>query len=229
MERRYILAGLTIIALAIVFIVYGIIIVSDRVVGVALSVTVIGVVFMVVGISYSEPVEDMLRQYIDDLNMVLVRLIEDMGIPSKHKLKLCYEQKVYYYSEKDIECSNIVTGVGITKGIPYIAIPAENMLKFVMSYNESRDLVDKLRNIFIDMAMVCRGISIAREGDAISIEFIDLTEKGFNHIKTPVNLLKLYILALVAHHFEQNVEVVSEMISQESYKITLKLEGNKYG
>ncbi|MEM2220629.1 MAG: hypothetical protein QXF17_04420 [Ignisphaera sp.] len=229
MERRYVLVGLVVIALAVTFMVYGIVVASDRIVGTALSVSVIGIVFIIAGFGYSEPTEDMLRHYIEDLDAVLVRLIEDMGIPSKHKLKLCYEKKTFYFSSKDIECNNIVVGIGTAKNIPYVGISAENILKFVMHSVGVGDLIDKLRNIFIETAMVCRGISVTREDSLISIEFIDLTNIGFNYIKMPVNPLRLYVLAVIAHHFEQNVEIVTEIVSQESYKVTLRLEGTKYG
>ncbi|MEM1645719.1 MAG: hypothetical protein QXL96_07615 [Ignisphaera sp.] len=229
MESRYILAGLTIIALAASFLVYGLVVVSDRVVGIALSVAVVGVVLAFVGIGYSEPAENMLSRYAEDLNMFLTRIVEDMGIPNNHKLKLCYTQKILCLSENDVTCGDVVTGISIAGNTPYVGIPTENILNFLSNISAGEDIIDKFKRVFIEIAAVCRGIAIAKQDDLISVEFTNLTDKGFNYIKTPINLLRLYTLALIAHHYERDVEIVEESVSQEGYRVKLRIESATHG
>lgn len=228
MENRFILVGLTILVVSIIFIVYGLVVTSDRTVGVALSIAVVGIVFVFTGVGYGEPAEHMLNQYAEDLNMFLTRVIEDMGIPDRHRVKLCYLQKIFCLSEGGIPCNNIVQGIGMVNSIPYVAISAEHILNFLSNIAIQEDLVDKFKRIFIDIAAVCRGIAITKQDNVFLVEFVDLTDKGFNYIKTPINLVKLYTIALLAQHFGRDVEVIEEIISQESYKIKVRIESAKY-
>lgn len=229
MESRYVIVGLIIIVLAASFMVYGVIVLSDRIVGVALSVSTIGIVITVIGINYSEPAENMLREYSVDLEKFMTKIIEDMGIIGGHKIKLCYVQKALLYSDGDIPCSNVIVGIGMVSRAPYIAIPVEGMLSILQQFTDLGNLVDKLKKVFVDILAVCRGITVSTEDEMTVVELVDLTNRGINYIRTPINPVRLYLITTLALHYSRDIEVVEEAMTYESYKIKVRLGDTIYG
>ncbi|MEM1541153.1 MAG: hypothetical protein QW101_00315 [Ignisphaera sp.] len=227
MENRYIIIGLAIISISSLFIVYGVLISNDRVIGVSLSILVVGVVSTAVGTTYREPLEEMLEHYIHDLNLFYTSVLEDTGIVGSHKIKLCLEDRVIVFSERVIPCSrNISVGVNMLDRVPYIALPITNILDYISKVvGESSDVVDGFRKIFIDTSYLCREVAITKENDTISIELSKLSEKALEMMKTPINIIRVYVLTLLAHHFKNDIEIVDEVITAESYKIIAKILG----
>jgi len=226
MENRYIIVGLAIISVSSLFIIYGVLTNNDRVMGVSLSILVVGVVSTAVGITYREPLGEMLEHYIHDLDLFYSSILEDVGIVGSHKIKLCLEDRVIVFSERIIPCRNISVGVNMINRVPYIALPITNILDYISKVvGESSDVVDGFRKLFVDTSYLCREISLTKENNIISIELSKLSEKALEMMKTPVNVIRVYVLTLLVHHFRNDVEIVDEIVTAESYKIIAKILG----
>lgn len=229
MESRYLFAGLTIVSIALVFTLYGMMFHIYPVMGVSLSALVIGIAVTVIGATYSEPAEDILRHILSDIDMFVVRVLEDMGIVGGHNVKICLENMLAVFYEKPVECRNAAPGIGMASGAPYIAIPLDSISRYMGYVFEGVDLVDMLKKLLIDILGVCRSIVITKAGNTISVELVDLTDKGFEYLATPMNPLRLLIPLAVTQSFRLDVEVSEEILTQTGYTMKLRLLGEIRG
>lgn len=223
MESKYVIAGLTINTIATVFAIYGVLTSSYSVIGSALSAIVLGVVITVIGVTHVEPVEELLRHYVSDIDLFSTRILEDMGIMSEHRVKTCSEKKLLVFFEKNISCDNVSSGIGVLNNTPYIAIPIVHVMEYVSNNTEElRNLIDKLKLIFVDISSICKGVSVNWENDTLVVELVKVLDRGQNYVNTPVNLVRLYVLAIISSHFKKDAEILEEIRTQDGYRIRIK-------
>lgn len=230
MELRYLLVSVIIIVTTFIFSVYGVMTRDGRVIGVALSFMILGITFLVLGATYSRPFEELLRQYSSDLSIFTTKIIEDMGIISSNRTKLCLSSSLVVFSEKLTSCSNITAGVGIQNDIFYIAIPTTNFIQALSKIiEEESSLANAVKKFVIDMGSLCRFLSVTVEGNTITIEMNELTALARELIGHPLNIVRLGIIAIIAIHLKADVEVVEEIVTINSYKLKARVEGSRYG
>lgn len=231
MELRYLLVSIAIIVITFIFSIYGVVTRDSKVIGVALSFMVLGITFLVLGATYSRPLEELLKQYSSDLNAFITKVVEDIGVISSGRTKLCLDNSLVVFLEKPVNCNNIVAGVGIQNNAFYVAIPVTNFIQAVFKIieEEEKSLASVVKKFVIDMYNLCRVLSVVMEKDVVVIEMNDLTDIAKELIQHPINIVRLGIIAVVSIHLKANVEVVEEIMAFNSYKLKVKVEGSKYG
>jgi len=225
-ELTLVLAGLAILVISTVFLVYGIFTENNVVTGVALSAIVVGVVGTVAGVTYAEPAEEFLNSYANDVNAFSIRMLEDMGIVDKHNIKFCLDEKLLIFSRERMNCGNAHFGIGISEKSPYIAFKLDNLFNAIANIVEgSESLASKLEKVLRNTIKMCRHVSINEKSDLVSIELTGLTSSGRALLSIPISIAKASILVVAAMHFGKSVEVVEEVLSWDKYTITILYGG----
>lgn len=230
MELRYLLTGISIIAITFVFSVYGVMARDSRAIGVSLSLMILGVMFLAIGATYTRILEELLKQYSRDLDVFTTKVLEDMGVVSSNRTRLCLRDSLVVFSEKSISCGSLMTGVGIKHDTFYVAIPIANTLQAISRIiEEERSLANAVKKFVIDTCGLCRALSVSREGDIIAVEMHDLTDLSRKTIGYPINVVRIGVIATVAVHLRTDVEVVEEVITTNSYRLKVRVEGSGHG
>lgn len=227
MDNVYIVIGLAIIFISIVFIIYGIITNNDQVIGISLSFMVLGIVFSVIGYTYVKPLEELLKCYSLDLGIFTTKTLEDMGIIDSSRVRTCLANQAIVFSEKSIECSKISIGVGVYNNIYYVAIPMENTIKMLTeSIKREETLVSAIKKLVIDISSICRSISVIEEEENyIVVELTDILNQAKEFNRYPVNIIRLSILLAISIYLDLDTEIVEEVSTPSSYRAKIKIIG----
>lgn len=217
-------------ATTFIFSVYGVMAKDSRITGVALSFMILGITFLVLGATYSRPLEELLKQYSIDLNAFTTKVIEDMGVISSGRTRLCLDSYLVVFSEKPVNCSNITAGVGVQNDVFYVAIPMANFVQAMSRViGEEPNLANAVKKFVVDTFNLCRFLLISTEENIIVVEMNDLADLTKELIGHPTNIVRLGIIAVIAVHLKSNVEVVEEIATTNSYKLKVRAEGSIHG
>ena len=229
MEYRYVVTGASVTAISAVFIAFSIFTGNNVVLGVSLSTLVLGVVLLTLGLTYVEPVSELMRYYVGDLDIFVTRILEDMGIASNYRFKVCFnEGKVFaVFTNGGIKCGDISLGVGIIGDSAYVAIPLTNVVSRIDKLLEvSRpELIDYVREVLVSTYGICRDVRVWRESNLITVELILMSREAKQLMKTPINPPRMTTLLALARYFNSSVEIVEEDIVGDNYVLKVRIVG----
>ncbi len=232
MELRYVTTGSAITAIAAVFIVFGIVTNDSTVLGVSISSLVLGLVILTLGLTYVEPASELMRYYSEDLNTLVSRFLEDLGIAGNHTLRTCLSDSNFLivYSQKPLGCGEVRAGLGVLRSNPYLGVPMNGVMNHLSTPPNPgviEDVDDYLRDSLIKSYSICRGLRVRAggEGNTLTLE-LRLNESSKQLLKSPVNLVRLVTLASLTKYFGMGVEVVNEVLTGDTYIVNVRLGGS---
>ena len=229
MEYRYVITGASIIAISTVFMIFSLLTGNNVVLGISLSTLVLGVVLLALGLTYIEPVSELMRYYVSDLDIFTTRILEDMGIASNYRFKVCFnEGRVFaIFTNGGIKCSDINLGVGIIGDSAYVAIPLTNVVSRIDKLLEASrpELIDYVREVLVSTYGICRDVRVRRESDLVTVELILMSREAKQLMKTPINPPRMTTLSALARYFNSSVEIVEEDIVGDNYVLKVKIVG----
>ena len=229
MEYRYVITGASIIAISTVFMIFSLLTSNNVVLGISLSTLVLGVVLLALGLTYIEPVSELMRYYVSDLDIFTTRILEDMGIASNYRFKVCFnEGRVFaVFTNGGIKCSDINLGVGIIGDSAYVAIPLTNVVSRIDKLLEASrpELIDYVREVLVSTYGICRDVRVRRESDLVTVELILMSREAKQLMKTPINPPRMTTLSALARYFNSSVEIVEEDIVGDNYVLKVKIVG----
>ncbi len=225
MEYRYLIAGLNVLVVSAAFLAFSLLAGNDVIAGVSLSFTVLGGVLLALGITYVEPLSELMAYYARDLSTYLTKLLEDAGIVSNCKLTLCRARgaEVAVFSEKPISCSEVKVGVGLVDGSAYVAIPLSKLGVSVGHSPEGAELPDYLKDVLVTRYGLCRDVRAIASGSDVSVDLAQVARGVDELVREPVNPVKLVVLTSLSRYFGSDVELVSESLVGSTYSIKARV------
>ena len=228
MEYRYLLAGINISLVSIVFIVFGIFSGNSIVLGVSLSMLILGILLTTIGLTYVPPLHDLLKTYSNDLTVFANKLLEDSGLVSSHEIRICYSKDIIQavFANGAIDCGKVLPGIGIVNNVSYISFPVKDIVSVLeteYSIGEGVDLRDYLKDILVNRYVVSRDIIVDRENGVFKIELWSLTKDARDLLNKPINPIRIIVPVFVSRFFEKNIIVIDEEIVGNNYIIKMKV------
>lgn len=228
MEYRYLLAGINILLVSIVFIVFGVFNSNSTVLGVSLSILVLGILLVVIGLTYVHPLHDLIKLYSYDLTTFINKLVEDSGLISGHEIRICYnkENTQAVFSNGIIDCRKVLPGIGIIDNTTYISLPIKDLISNLeIEYTpvEGIDLRDYLKDVIVSRYAISRDVLINKEKGVIKIEILSLTKDTGELLNKPVNPVRIIVPTLISRFFERDATIIDEEIIGSNYIIKVKV------
>ena len=225
MEYRYLIAGLNILIISCAFLVFSLLTGNNVIAGVSLSFTVLGGVLLALGITYTEPLSELMTCYARDLSTYLTKLLEDAGIVSSCKLTLCRVggAEVAVFSERFVSCTEVKVGVGLVGESAYVTFPLSKLGFSVGTAPEGVDLADYLRDVLVSRYGLCKDVRAVISEDVVTVDLTQVVKGVDEFVKDLVNPVKLVVLVAVSRYFSSNVELVSESIVGGVYSIRTRV------
>ena len=225
MEYRYLVAGINIALISIIFIVFSLLSSNNVVLGISISTLVLGSLLLTIGITYTPPLRDLLRIYVSDADLFINKIFEDSGLVSNHRFKICLDRGLATFSNKNIDCRDITPGLGVVGDAIYISIPIKSLITRTTSelVPESRtELLDYLREVLVSRYGVCRDIIVEEGDDEVSVELISITSEARSLMNTPINPIRIAIPSIISRFLGRSIEVVHEEFVRGNYIVRVR-------
>ena len=212
MDARFVALGNTIIVVSAILIAYSLMTGAGQLLGVAFSTSILGVVVLVVGVSYHEPLSESLQIYSRSLHSALVRIHEDLGFTGSSLVEGCRDgDRVYIvFSRKPIPCDRLSPGLGSSQGQPYLALLVEGF---------------NLSNIYELVARygVAGSITVSRRNNRISVDVVRPSRNLFSGEWAPLNLLQILVVSGIVKHYGVDIVVEKQEYSGEVYHVECRV------
>jgi len=227
MEYRYLVAGINITLISVIFIVFALLSNNNVVLGISISTLVLGALLLTIGMTYTPPLRDLLRIYVSDANLFINKIFEDSGLITNHKFKICLDRDkaLAIFSNKNIDCKNITPGLGVIDDVIYISIPIKSLITQTASElttESGTELLDYLREVLVSRYGICRDIIVREENSEINIELISITKEAKSLMNTPINPIRIAIPTIISRFLNRSIEVIHEELVGDNYIIKIK-------
>ena len=234
MEFRYVIAGVSAILISAAFVAFSVLTGNTTVLGVSLSTLVLGIVVATIGLTYTEPLGELLKHYAVDTGILLTRLLEDAGLAGQHKLLACSSGNsvLAVFSEKKIECRDVEAGIGIRNGTVYLAVPLSATSRAIESAlsgegEARRELADYLRGVLVESLRLARDLRAYILGDGTArVELAGLSDDARRLARSPVNPLRLAVVAALAGYGGGAAEILEEEFTGSTYTVRARIGGS---
>ena len=216
MDTRLVALGASIIASATILGLYGWVSSSSQALGVAFSLAVLGFTVLVMGASHQEPLSEALQDYSTMLGKTLLGIYEDLGLVGAGIVQGCVQGDTVYlvFSRKPLGCDNIAPGVGVEKGISYIAVAAG-----------PREEVPGLEELATRLGLA-RTVLVEEEGASVVVEVVQPSQALLGGEWAPLNPVQLLVLASATARYGRIVVEGQEYLG-DLYRVRLRV-GEKW-
>ncbi|MEM0361253.1 MAG: hypothetical protein QXH57_00340 [Sulfolobales archaeon] len=222
MDLRYVVSGAIIISTSITFILYSITSNAELVLGPSLAILTLGIVVLTSGLSFREPLTEVLKLYANDLSRIISKVLEDSGLLGTHKLRVCLNELKVVLSSKIVKCSETSLGFGLAGDTPYLALPVD-LSRLGITEVVGDDLREFLSEVISRRLKICRSVKVISSDDEYVIELNTVNETIYDLLKVPLNYLKVVVAVLTAKFLSREVELVDEELVGSNYVIKLKV------
>jgi hypothetical protein len=207
LDNRLVALGAVILVISMGFLAYGLLASYPQLSGSALSSAILGMVFMTIGLTYTDPLSSLLSIYNKTISVPLVKLVEDLGLISGGTLQACVSEDTVtiVYARKTLPCRKIKPGLGIVDQTPYIALKSQAPL-----------LTEDLEGA-LSKTGIARAVLVRNTGKNITIELHGLP-LGIEGELKPLNLYQVVIPIYTATYLGENIRLEEEEYGEDYYK-----------
>lgn len=214
MDARLIVLGVSILIISSGFLVYGLLTTNSLLSGSALSSSILGLVFMSIGLTYRDPVSEVMKMYSKILSSALVKTFEDLGYVSKRTTFTCMKSGKLYliFSENKLPCKEIKPGFGVVKEVPYLALVSD------IPTLEEEDLESVIMKTGLAQVAI-----FSKSNDKYAIELQGLRSGLLGDEIKPLNPYQILIPLLVSSYIRTNIIIEEEEVSHNAYKAVMRV------
>ncbi len=224
MEYRYLVLGVNLILASVLVLIYGLVNAEPRIIGVAISIGLMGSVATVLGFSSAEPSAELLRMHSMIVEKAVVKLLEDLDLLNSNPLMVTAEGVQYLIYCRNTVPKEFVPGVGVNKGMPYLAIEVSLSLGDVelqMSVANEPDIEAVLHRILIENYGVASRLITSAEDGIFSLEFRGVAPLLKESLKTPCNMLIIASLSLLNKLLKKPVVLRETRLLDDRYVLKI--------
>jgi len=197
LNTRLLIFGLNVLVISLILVVYGVVVGDNGLVGVAVSIGLVGGVLVVYSTTPQDPSIMALTSYSDILVNAVTSALEDLDLLES---SICTVRRtdatllVYSKTPCPIE---VDPGLGFTSGSPYLAIPVKTPSEVIESTSESAiTLLERnLVTILVDEYSACRSVRVEEEGGFIRVYITGLVETLKQYCERPLDPYVLLVLS----------------------------------
>lgn len=222
MDLKYVISGAVITLTSTIFILYSVISDAELVLGPSLATLTVGIVVLTSGLSFREPLTEVLKLYVNDLNRIISKVLEDSGLLGTHRLRICLNDLKVILSSKVVRCSETSLGFGLVSDTPYLALPID-LSRLDITEVVGDDLREFLGEVLSRRLKICRSVRVFSYDDGYVIELNRVNEVVYDLLKVPLNYLKVVTAVLTAKFLGKEVEVVDEGLIGGNYVVRLRV------
>lgn len=200
MNTRLLILGLNILVVSLLLVVYGVLVGDNGLVGVAVSLGIVGGVLVVYSTTPQDPSIMALTSYSEILVNATTSALEDLDLlePSICAIRRA-DLTLLVYSKTPCPVE-VDPGLGFTSGSPYLAIPVKTPIELTESSSEPVviQLERNLVTLLVDEYSACRSVRVEEEGGFIRVYITGLAETLRQYCERPVDPYALLVLALAS-------------------------------
>ena len=220
MEFRLVTIGLNVIAMAVILSVIGWVSNSYSLIGVAFSITVFGVVSLVLGLGYRAPGIEFLKLFYDSMRSAIMKLAEDLHLANHKVYALPGNGCVYIVLLRSTKLPNRVEPViGMVGDEPYIAlrIPSIQIL---------REGVDtSLSDILVDRYAIASSIRVSQFDNVYRVKVSGISSDIRDLLAKPLSPISMLILAAITQVIGKPTLLLNEQAGDGELQLEVKVVG----
>jgi hypothetical protein len=218
MDTRYVILGLSILSIMAGFIIYGLYTGMESLIGVALSLAVLGGVFVTVGYTYHDPLSDVLLKYSDLISQVVLKIYEDLELLGREKIHTCLRNDgvLVVYARNNIPCSDVEPGFGLYRNTPYIAFLLK---KEGIESSEPREVISSLG--------LADNVVVFRDEKHVSINLSRLRKELLRDGWKPLNPIQVLVPAYLSLSIGSDLVCEKEEFNEGIYRAVYRVVGRK--
>lgn len=228
MNARLFVFGINIIVISLILVVYSVLVSDNSLIGVAVSVGLVGGVLVVYSTTPQDPSVMALTSYSEILVNAVTSTLEDLDLLESN---ICAVRRtnntllVYSKTPCPIE---VDPGLGFTSGSPYLAIPVKTPIELTESSSEPAvtQLERNLVTLLVDEYSACRTVRVEEEGGFIRVYIAGLAETLRQYCERPVDPYALLVLALASSILGARcIRLVDKKATPDGLILVLGVEG----
>lgn len=229
MDYRYVVVGVNIIALSIGFIIFALLEKLELVLGISLSVLLLGIIVLSIGLTYIEPLDKLYRTAYRIISLMFIKILEDSNLIYNNVIRTCLSDKnLLLISHQGINCRDIYPGIGVLDGKPFIAIPLSLLSPAFLEYGtishlDEYELESIIRSNILHAYNMGRDVKVNIEKDDLFITFYGLRREVIDIVKKPINPIKVLIVAIVSAYIGREIVLKGNEIIEDNYTVHLKV------
>jgi hypothetical protein len=220
--------GINIVVVAVLLAVYSFMIMDTGLLGVAISLALVGGVMVVYSTAPQDPTTNFLLNYSKNLVNVLTSSLEDLDLlDSKIWIARRSDTTLAVFSRTPC-LEDVDPGIGFSGGSPYIAIPIEiPAIEYAetVSAESSEDIGRMLRSLLIDEFSICRNVDVSYEDGLYRVTVIGLSSSLNEFMKYPLDPYTVITLATISRVLGARcVKLVGRRSIPDGVEIFVKVE-----
>ena len=233
MEYRYLVLGVNLILSSVLILIYGVVNSEPRIVGIAVSVGLMGAVVTVFSFSSVEPALEFLRLHSLMSNSFVVRLLEDLDLLSVNPRLVSYGDAQYMVYYKDVGLPDeLMPGVGVSRGVPYLIVRVPPFLAGVEVGEKGgvgRETVEEfLSRVVVDSYGVASRVRVSESGKGVfEVRLLDIPSTLRGLVGMPGNAVAAVVMAVFNRFFETPVVLRGAKLSGSDYVLTVEVGGRE--
>ncbi|WP_440060230.1 hypothetical protein ACSU1N_03580 [Thermogladius sp. 4427co] len=190
---RNLIAGLNIIAVSLLLLIYGFLNNSGPIIGISSSILVVGIVIVFTSLGTSEGITLSLREYSETASIALAAILEDAD---SLRVKPVYVRNPdggeFIVFFKGTPSGRVRPGVGYSDA-PYLALPVRNML---VNHEAIAD-ESELKEALCSERGLCDNVHLVEEEGSLRLVFVNVPSETRELLSYPLNPLVVACLVAV--------------------------------
>ncbi|MDW8083041.1 MAG: hypothetical protein RMI56_04485 [Sulfolobales archaeon] len=221
------LLGVNAVLVSALLATYGVLAGDNGLVGVAVSVGVVGGVMIVYSVSWEEPRLRSLYSYLSMMVNASTAVLEDLDLLGG---RLCVTGgsgsllAVYTKSECPASAN---PGIGFTSGHPYFSIPTDAFGDVEALENLSEEsLGSALAGLLVEELELCKSVDVENLGGSlVAVHLVGLSDALREYVKYPVDPYTLITATAIARLSGRDVLVVERSTTPSGLRLTVRVGG----
>ena len=218
--------GINIVVVAVLLAVYSFVIMDTGLLGVAISLALVGGVMVVYSTAPQDPTTNFLLNYSKNLVNVLTSSLEDLDLLDSNIWIARRSDTTLAVFSRTPCIEDVDPGIGFSGGSPYIAIPIEvPATEYTASVESSEDVERMLRSLLIDEFSICRNVDVSYEDGLYRVTVIGLSSSLNEFMKYPLDPYTVITLATISRVLGARcVKLVGRRSIPDGVEIFVKVE-----
>ncbi|WFO74571.1 hypothetical protein J4526_05665 [Desulfurococcaceae archaeon MEX13E-LK6-19] len=231
MDIRFVLAGINIIAVAIVMAVYGWLTYSTQLIGIAGSIGIVGAVSVAVGLSHGEPTAVFLKDYYRIISGFVLKTLEDLRLINiLPKILFIKESNEYYMVLTQLKSfsgigKEITPGIMIVNGAPSYVFKLPNIYAEAVEepITDPIELESRVKSLLIETYGLCTRVSITRTKDLLDLSLEGVDKKLLEVLYEPLSPIDVVVLTILAQLMKKSLYMESRSIEGDTYTAKIRV------
>jgi len=221
--------GVNILVVSVLIAIYGVLIGDGGLVGIGLSISLVGGVLVVYSTIPQDPSLVALASYSDLLVDALTSTLEDLDLLESQLCGVRRSGEILLVYSKTPCLLEVDPGVGFAGGSPYLALPVSTLSVLVESSSESTStlLERSLTAVLVEEFSACKSVKVEEESGLYRVYITGLADVLKKYLERPVDPYTLLVLAVSSETLQvECIRLVERRVTPDGVLLVLKAESS---